>query len=456
MAKIVAAVAYLTALISTSAATIYNPNDLELAVDFGLVVYPNTSNNNNDTSNNNDNDTDLTRVGMKAGDWLNATCKLRRKSAADAVSLAMGVAGSEEWTGLKTTMSDAGGGEITVATTDEHVAKKEYHGRPVTCVVRRASSSVDVDPGAASTPTLAAKNSSEQLNVLFEPTASVNLNWTRVENWKPPTDWPSIENWISDFIYGYIHCVAEPGNPPDVYRWSPEIEVEGSDVALTEKQVKQFRMYEHGVDRQQYEIGVVQVRPFDDRYGQTNLIVSCIVTNGVTANGTKAQYKMEITPPLVLGIDVAEFHLDPLPIHYGPFLDLRRYRQDLTIGEGQWGGCSSNRCKTGLASWKLRCRVAPPQASVSLVFYDDDSFAGQRVLESDRSHPYRFSRRDHGKSIRCLAKSGDNVTLSPPVILNFAFPNQVELQFYRDGVLSSKVLIEIRGNPNFNGTYACE
>ena len=107
---------------------------------------------------------------MKAGDRLNATCKLRRKSGADDdVGLFMGVAGSEDWMGLKTTVSDGGGGGggggglISVTTTDEHVAKKEYNGRPVTCFVRRLQS---VSP-------LAAINSSEELNVLFEPTASV-------------------------------------------------------------------------------------------------------------------------------------------------------------------------------------------------------------------------------------------------------------------------------------------
>ena len=169
------------------------------------------------------------------------------------------------------------------------------------------------------------------------------------------------------------------------------------------------------------------------------------MTNGVTANGTKAQYKMEITPPLVLGIDVAEFHLDPLPIHYGPFLDLRRYRQDLATGECR---LFSGKCETTVARLGLRCRTAPPQASVSLLF-------DGRTLESNPTYPDTFTQWDHGKSVRCLAKSGGNVTLSPPVILNFAFPNQVEVQWSREGVLSSKVLVEIRGNPNFNGTYAC-
>ena len=86
----------------------------------------------------------------------------------DDVSLIMGVVGSEEWAGLETT--ESGNGLISVATTEEHVAKKEYHGRPVTCFIRTNGSTVG-EPGAA--VLAAAKNSSQKLNVLFEPTASV-------------------------------------------------------------------------------------------------------------------------------------------------------------------------------------------------------------------------------------------------------------------------------------------
>ena len=99
-------------------------------------------------------------VGTKAGERVNAACKIRRKGV-DPVDLVMGV-GSEEWAGLKTTRRDE---EVLVETTKEHVAKKEYHRRPVTCFVR-----VDGKKWEAA----AEKNSSADLNVFFEDASSIH------------------------------------------------------------------------------------------------------------------------------------------------------------------------------------------------------------------------------------------------------------------------------------------
>ena len=187
--------------------TIVHPDELDLTVDFGLVVYPDNSNN--------------TLVGIKAGDRLNATCKVRREGV-DPVDIVMRV-GSEEWTGLKMTATDE---DVSVETTDDHVAKKEYHQQPVTCFIR------DKDGEAWG----AAKDSSEILNVLFEPTASLVKTYRDVYNQITGNDTYSVRAVTAkgrNRRETWIECQAEPGNP-DSYRWSYQVREVGSDFELPE------------------------------------------------------------------------------------------------------------------------------------------------------------------------------------------------------------------------------
>ena len=183
--------------------SIVDPDDIELTVDYGFVVYPNPWSLER-------------RVGMKAGDRLKATCKVRRKGF-DSVNLVMQV-GEEE---LTDPIATANHEEVSIETTDGHIAKKEYHGLPVTCFIRDERGNMW---GAA-------KDTPGVMNVLFEPTASVDNRNVVSGNVIAGSNRSYSVRTVPANRPASITCKAEPGNP-ESYRWSFEAKEEGNDSEL--------------------------------------------------------------------------------------------------------------------------------------------------------------------------------------------------------------------------------
>ena len=368
-------------LISVSM-TIVDPNDLELTVDVGVVT--------------NAWGFDI-GVGTKAGERVKAACKIRRKGV-DPVDLVMGV-GSEVWAGLKTTRRDE---EVFVETTEDHVAKKEYHRRPVACFLR-----VDGKKWEA-----AGKNSSVDLNVFFEPTASLAddvLPGIVIAREKTATD------KINDTVTAVrsngvvsVTCNALAGNPENIYRWSVEVKEAGSDEPVPEHQV-----IETGLSNgPKYTVMVTTLR--------ANLDFTCIVTN-LVANGTRAHLKIEINNPRVENM-VAIVDGKNSPGFY-LMVDLGNDISKVIV---------------------LRCETMPKQARIRW-WWLDRWLLPNMANGSDIS--IFVTKEHHRENVKCEANSGGSRTVGAQSF-RMAYPNSIQGAWQEGRIY----MIAVSGNPSFRGT----